>query len=135
MRQESRFDPHALSAAGARGLMQFIPETAVLLGRRLGLELKPDDLYRPEVSIALAALYLRDLFQRYRGFTPAVVAAYNAGEQAADGWLALSPSRTPEAYVREIGYGETRDYVKRVLLGRSRYGVREGSRQAGANCL
>src|SRR6185436_3791998 len=74
---ESRFQPHAVSTRGARGLMQFIPAT----GRKYGL-VRVSDLHDPVRSIDAAAQYLRDLNQMFGGRIDLVLAGYNAGENA-----------------------------------------------------
>jgi soluble lytic murein transglycosylase-like protein len=97
---ESRFQPHAVSRKGARGLMQFIPAT----GRRYGL-LSLRDLHDPLRSIDAAAQYLRDLNQMFGGRIDLVLAGYNAGENA----VIRSGYRVPP-------YRETRKYVARGVL-------------------
>ena len=74
---ETRFQPQLVSPKGARGLMQFIPET----GRRYGL-LKITDFHDPVRSIDAAALYVRDLSTMFGGRVDLVLAGYNAGENA-----------------------------------------------------
>ena len=119
VRQESRFDAHAFSPAGARGLAQLVPETA----RRLGA--KEEDLWRPELSLALAAREVARL-EGVFGARPAVVAAaYNAGEAVVASWLAALGGDCHEAiFAAAIPYQETSAYVLRVLEGMSL--VRQG---------
>lgn len=93
---ESRYDPNAVSRAGASGLMQLMPGTA----RRYGVE----DIFDPEQNMHGGARYLRDLLRRYNSDTGLALAAYNAGENA----VSKYGNRIPP-------YRETIDYVKRVL--------------------
>ncbi len=112
VRQESRFDAHAFSPAGARGLAQLVPETA----RRLGAS--EEDLWQPELSLALAARELARL-QKVFGARPAVVAAaYNAGEGVVTSWLAALGEDCDEViFTAAIPYQETSAYVLAVLEG------------------
>ncbi len=73
---ESRFNPYAVSSAGARGLMQLMPDTARGLLER---ELKPDALYNGPMNIELGSAYLRQLMDRFDGDLPQALLAYNAG--------------------------------------------------------
>jgi soluble lytic murein transglycosylase len=117
MRQESRFQAGAKSPAAARGLMQFIPDTAQEIAAKLGLAaFKLDDLYRPEVSIQFAAAHLADLFQQYPDNPHAVAAAYNAGSDNVRRWLNRARVNEADRFVIEIGFRETKDYVYRVMV-------------------
>jgi soluble lytic murein transglycosylase-like protein len=92
---ESNFEPRALSARNARGLMQLIPETAVRFNVANTFDVR--DNLRGGLS------YLRWLLAYYQGRVPLAVAAYNAGEAAVDKYGGIPP------------YPETREYVRRVL--------------------
>lgn len=116
--QESMFDTKALSRAGARGLMQLMPET----GRRLALSLEeqkpfvPDLLFDPEVNIKLGVRYLSELLKN-TGDNPAhVLISYNAGPDILKKWLQQFQSLEDEdEFLESIPYQETRLYVRRVL--------------------
>lgn len=90
---ESAFDTHAVSRAGARGLMQVLPRTAA---GTFGLG-DPDLLFVPEVNIELGTAYLRLLADRHRGNVVDVLSAYNAGSGRVDARRIPSETR---AYVR-----------------------------------
>ncbi len=121
VREESRFDPRAVSAASARGLAQFVLPTARRIGQGIGLaELSASDLERPEISIALGAAYLAQL-QRQLGGTVQAVAAYNAGEMQAELWRAYCTSQEPAEYFSKLSFRETRGYVEEVLSSRAQY--------------
>lgn len=122
VREESRFDAHALSAASARGLTQFVQPTAERVSQGIGLDpLEPDDLYRPEISLALGAAYLAQLIDEFDGLEHAAVAAYNAGEPAARLWRRhCYGDGVPEMYTK-IAYRQTREYLAKVLASRARY--------------
>src|SRR5690606_41591409 len=88
VRQESAFDVSAVRPAGARGLMQLMPGTAEIVARRLGLPYHLDRLTSdPYYNITLGRDYLERMLERYRGFLPLALAAYNAGPGRADQWI------------------------------------------------
>ena len=117
-RQESLFDPAARSSSDARGLMQLMAPTARrVAGVGRGVEL---DLYDPAVSVELGSSYLRQLLDLFGGDRIRAVAAYNAGEHAVANWNAKFPG-DDDQWVENIGYRETRDYVKQVIGGVREY--------------
>lgn len=97
--QESKYDTHAVSHAGAKGLMQLIPATA----KRFGCE-NPDD---PVQNITAGTKYLSWLLKRFAGNVELALAGYNAGEGAVDKYDGIPP------------YNETQNYVKIIS---KRYG-------------
>jgi soluble lytic murein transglycosylase len=115
LRQESLYRANAISSAGARGLLQLLPETARRTAQSLGRP-KPsvDDLYVPSINVQLGAAQLRRLIDRFGGQTAVALAGYNAGPNAARRWLP-SQSIDPDIWVENIPYNETRGYVQRVL--------------------
>jgi soluble lytic murein transglycosylase len=115
MRQESLYRRDALSSAGARGLLQMLPETA----RRTASKWKrprpsPTDLFDPVINVPLGAANLRGLVDRFGGQTMVALAGYNAGPNAAARWLPAE-SLDPDIWVENIPYNETRSYVQRIL--------------------
>jgi hypothetical protein len=122
MWQESRYDPRARSGAIARGLMQFIPETAVAVGVSAGLgDLDvTHSLYDPEVSIRLGAFYWASLMAEFDSPEMAL-ASYNGGPHNVRRWRAKSGGADPELFVADIGFVETKDYVRRVFELYARY--------------
>ena len=135
MREESTFRPAITSPAGAVGLLQIMPATARRIGPDRGLpnaEAKLDD---PRVNIALGAHYLGKLLARYEGQPIRAIAGYNAGEDAVDHWLGEMPRvalADPDAFIEEIPYTETRDYVKKVLKSYDVYARLYPSERAAA---
>lgn len=116
IREESVYDPRALSPVGAIGLMQLMPDTGRRVARAEGLsDFSVDQLYRPEVNLTLGVRYLADLLERFAGNEAYAVAAYNAGPEAVTRWLENGPPRAIEEFIEEIPFAETRAYVKRVL--------------------
>ena len=115
MRQESLYRTDAVSSAGARGLLQLVPDTA----RRTARAWKqprpsPDSLFDPSVAIALGAAHLSELIDRFGGQTIAALAAYNAGPNAAARWIPPQPVEA-DVWIENIPYNETRTYVQRIM--------------------
>ncbi len=122
IREESRFDPLAVSAASARGLTQLVLPTANRMAAATGRErVAAAELHRPEVAINLGAAYLSELSRRFDGSTPEVIAAYNAGERQAELWRSYCYSREPVEFLSKVGFPETRAYLGRVLSTREQY--------------
>lgn len=116
MRAESVFDPRVRSGADARGLMQILPGTGASVAAKLGIPWQGgDSLYDPSTSIQLGAAYLRQLQDRYDGFTYLAIAGYNAGPAPVDRWRAARGRLEPDFFIESIPWKETRDYVARVL--------------------
>jgi soluble lytic murein transglycosylase len=122
IREESRFDTSILSPASGRGLTHLSVDTARRLAAQLKLErLQPEDLYRPEVSIALGAAHLGALLKDFSGGVIPAVAAYDAGEPEAMVWRNQCFSQEPEEMYTKIGTSATRDYVRRVVAAWEQY--------------
>lgn len=115
-RQESRFNPSVKSGASARGLLQFIPETAQKLAGEEGLKnFDLDDVYAPEVAVRLAVRYVADLLKLFPDNPHAVLAAYNTGELNVERWISRARSSDADRLVSEIAIPETKDYVAKVM--------------------
>ncbi|MGH7906498.1 MAG: transglycosylase SLT domain-containing protein, partial [Candidatus Binataceae bacterium] len=110
-RQESLFNPTARSVSDARGLMQLLPKTAIRVADDPGSTL---NLYSPELNVRLGVTLLKKLLVMFNGNRFKAVAAYNAGKNAVARWNAQFPGDN-DAWVENIGYHETRDYVKKVI--------------------
>jgi soluble lytic murein transglycosylase len=117
-RQESLFDPAARSSSDARGLMQLMAATAQRVSGTPREESL--NLYDPATSVQLGSSYLKQLFEMYDGDQFRAVAAYNAGEHAVANWNSKFPG-DDDQWVENIGYHETRDYVKKVIGGLREY--------------
>ena len=116
LRAESAWMSDARSGADARGLMQLVPATAAMVARSNGLNWNGGDtLYDPAVNITLGTRYLAQLASRYNGAPWLGSAAYNAGPNKVDQWLAARGTLTPDVFVATIPYKETREYVARVM--------------------
>jgi len=103
--EESKFNADAKSRTGAIGLMQLQPATAEGIALRTGgAKFVTSDLYSPEINVRYGAWYLRHLLDKY-GNERTALAAYNAGQENVDRWLA---KREP------VQFPETRAYVDRI---------------------
>jgi soluble lytic murein transglycosylase len=110
------------SHAGAKGLMQLMPDTADFIAQKSGgIAFQQQDLATPQVNIAYGSWYLRYLLDRYDGSAPLALAAYNAGHGTVDGWLADAAATGRGFEAADIPYPETRAYVGKVLDARDDY--------------
>jgi soluble lytic murein transglycosylase len=116
LRAESAWMNDARSGANARGLMQLVPATAELVAKRNGLNWGgAETLYDPTVNIALGTRYLAQMAARFNGSPWLASAAYNAGPNRVDQWLAARGTLAPDLVVASIPFKETREYVARVM--------------------
>ncbi len=122
MRQESGFDPDAVSPAHAVGLMQLLPETAQPVADELGIARDDARLTSPPFAIRIGARVLRKLLDRFHGDLPLAVAAYNCGAESVERWLSRAQGLELDTFGVRIPYDETRDYVARVMGNLARYG-------------
>jgi soluble lytic murein transglycosylase len=112
IRQESMFNPIAVSPAGAIGLMQIMPATGRQLARQAGIaNFDPNMLRQPELNVRLGTIFLADQLRRNENRTQAF-AAYNAGPARVARWRTLPEARDEEMFAERIPFTETRDYVK-----------------------
>src|SRR5688500_8686263 len=104
------------SQAGAKGLMQLMPETADYIAEKSGgTAFVQGDLATPQVNIAYGSWYLRYLLQKYDGREVLALAAYNAGEGKVDEWVAAASARGESFRAADhVPFAETRHYVERV---------------------
>jgi len=135
MREESRFATDARSVAGALGLMQLMPQTASKLSGHAKVSMKqPNDLYDVRINVFIGTYYLKSLITHFDS-VPLAVAAYNAGEDAVKGWLAAGNYKSPDEFIEDIPYDETRNYVKKVLTSYFEYMRQAGKKEVPATLL
>ncbi|RYE83378.1 MAG: lytic transglycosylase domain-containing protein, partial [Myxococcales bacterium] len=127
MRQESTFDPAALSPVLAEGLMQLMPATAREEAKRGDVPFTDGTLPQPAVNIDLGSRYLSRLVKQWKGNLPLAVASYNAGPGAVSRWIERGGVSEIDVWVAHIPYAETRTYVSRVLGNLARYARLTGS--------
>jgi soluble lytic murein transglycosylase len=116
MREESRFDPEALSYVGARGLMQITPPTQTWIAEQLGQNIAPGDAFLPEPNIRMGAWYLHYLMDYFEGDLDLALMAYNGGAASVELWQRDARVSDRDDLLRWIGFGETREYLERVSL-------------------
>jgi soluble lytic murein transglycosylase len=116
IRQESEFNPKAISRANARGLAQVMPATGRQLSRKLGIPgFRTAMLFTPDTNLKLGTYYLKQLSDELQGKWEAALASYNAGKSHVNTWLAAGNYREPAEFVESIPFNETRAYVQSVL--------------------
>jgi len=116
IREESRFDPKAVSRAKARGLSQIMPRTGRGLAKKL--ELRPyraSSLSNPALNIRMGVYYLSLLLKRFGGDKHLALASYNGGAGNVDKWLSGLEYSDIDEFVENIPFKETKLYVKKVL--------------------
>jgi len=122
--RESKFRD-VTSDAGAKGLMQILPDTAKFIAFKTGgTQFELRDLGTPQINISYGTWYLRYLIDRYDGNTTAAIAAYNAGHQNVDRWGGK------DLRLSDIQFPETADYTRDVLEKRDEY-AKEYSSELG----
>jgi soluble lytic murein transglycosylase len=122
IRQESEFNPAAVSRANAVGLMQLLPRTGKLVAREVKLKrYSPSQLYTPEVNLQLGTRYFKGMVDKFGGSFEYALAAYNAGSDRVEEWLGQGKYRDPQEFVESIPFTETREYVQAILRNASVY--------------
>ena len=119
-RQESEFDPGAVSTAGARGLMQMMPASAKRAAAMSHLEYRPNDLNKPDYNMQLGMATLLENLDRWDGSYILAIASYNAGPTNVRNWVDTygdprGAGVDPIDWIESIPFPETRNYVQRVL--------------------
>jgi soluble lytic murein transglycosylase len=131
--EESRFNPQAVSPAGARGLMQVLPSTANQIVQRIKVRPYSESLlFDPEMNLRLGSWYLSSLLEEFGGKETLALAAYNAGPHMVRQWIAKTPAMREDEFVENIPYAETRNYVIRVLSSAQVYRMLYGSPKKSA---
>ena len=122
IRQESEFNPTAVSRANAVGLMQLLPKTGKLVAKEVKLKrYNASQLYTPAVNLQLGTRYFRGMVDKFGGSFEYALAAYNAGSDRVDDWLAQGKYRDPQEFVESIPFTETREYVQAIMRNASVY--------------
>lgn len=116
IRQESEFNPNAVSRANAYGLTQVLPSTGRQLSRSAGIRsFRPESLFDPDVNVQLGTQYLRWMLDAHGGSIEKTLASYNAGKRRTDRWSTWYEYREPAEFVETIPFSETHTYVQAVL--------------------
>ncbi len=121
IRQESEFNPNAISHANAVGLMQLLPVTGKKVAKDVKLRhFNPSQLYTPTVNLQLGTRYFKTMVDKFGSFEYAL-AAYNAGSDRVEDWLSQGKYRDPQEFVESIPFTETREYVQAILRNANVY--------------
>ncbi|HBJ47893.1 MAG TPA: transglycosylase, partial [Deltaproteobacteria bacterium] len=114
MREESHFDPQALSSSKAIGLMQLMPATAKAVAKRKKIKLTGKaEIFDPELNTQLGTLYLGRLSNQFKSELIYTAGSYNAGPQNMSKWINRWNGKSLDAFVEQIPFKEPRNYVKR----------------------
>ena len=128
VRQESAFMTDARSHAGALGLMQLMPTTGRLTGRRVGIRAySKGAILNVENNLRLGVAYLKEVLDRNRGHQALATASYNAGPHRVTNWMPEKPLDA-DIWIETIPFNETREYVKNVLSYSAIYDHRLGQK-------
>jgi soluble lytic murein transglycosylase len=121
IRQESEFNPGAVSRANALGLMQLLPKVGSAVAKQEKLKnFSSAELFTPEVNLQLGTRYFREMVDKFGAFEYAL-AAYNAGSNRVDDWMGQGKYRDPQEFVESIPFTETREYVQAILRNANVY--------------
>jgi soluble lytic murein transglycosylase len=122
IRQESEFNPAAVSRADAYGLMQILPHVGKKLAREVKIRrFSTNDLTNPSVNLQLGTRYFRQMINEFDGQVEYALAAYNAGSDRVRDWRATSSYRDVAEFVESIPFTETREYVQAILRNANIY--------------
>jgi len=122
IRQESEFDPSAISYANAYGLMQLLPSVGRAMAREEGLtHFQTFQLLDPETNIRLGCRYLRQMLDKFGGVQEYALAAYNAGDYRVTDWEAAGPYSGIDEFIESIPFTQTREYVEAILRNEETY--------------
>jgi len=122
IRQESEFNPGAISRANAVGLMQLLPRVGKKLARETKMRgFRYNMLLTPEVNLRLGTRYFRQMLDKYDGTVEYALAAYNAGSHRVEDWRSHNQFRDVAEFVESIPFTETREYVEAIVRNAAVY--------------
>jgi soluble lytic murein transglycosylase len=121
IRQESAFNPNAVSRANAVGLMQLLPKVGKSVAKQEKLKkFSPQQLFTPAINMQLGTRYFRTMVDKFDSFEYAL-AAYNAGSDRVQDWMGQGRYRDPQEFVESIPFTETREYVQNIMRNANVY--------------
>jgi peptidoglycan lytic transglycosylase len=127
-RAESAFIEDVKSPAGALGLMQVMPKTGQETAKKIGMKgFKPSKLKQAETNVPIGSAYMKQMLDKFNGNMVLATAAYNAGPHRVNKWLPKNGCISPDVWIEQIPFNETRKYVRRVLSFATIYDWRLGS--------
>jgi soluble lytic murein transglycosylase len=129
IRQESEFNPGAISPANAFGLMQLLPSVGRSMAKEEGIHhFNEVELLNPETNIRLGSRYLKQTLDKFEGQAPYAFAAYNAGDSRVTDWQSIGKYHGMDEFVESIPFTETREYVQAIVRNESIYRELHASR-------
>jgi len=121
IRQESAFNPNAVSRANAVGLMQLLPKVGKSVAKQEKLKkFNSQQLFTPAINMQLGTRYFRIMVDKFDSFEYAL-AAYNAGSDRVQDWMGQGKYRDPQEFVESIPFTETREYVQNIMRNANVY--------------
>jgi soluble lytic murein transglycosylase len=122
IRQESEFNPKAISHKNAYGLTQLLPATGKQMAKKGGVRrFRTSMLFQPSTNLQLGSRYLRSILDEWGGKWEETLASYNAGKTRVDDWVNWASFQEPAEFVETIPFSETREYVQAVLRNAAIY--------------
>ncbi len=129
IRQETEFNPGAISRANAWGLMQLLPTVGKAQAKKAGRKgFNTNELLNPAINLELGTANLRQVLDRFGGQIEYTLAAYNAGDTPVRQWMSSGDYKDMAEFVESIPYTETREYVQAILRNREIYRELYGTR-------
>jgi soluble lytic murein transglycosylase len=121
IRQESEFNPNAISNKNALGLMQLLPRVGKGVAKQVKLKhFSAPQLFTPAINLQLGTKYFRSMVDQFGGFEYAL-AAYNAGDDRVKDWQSAGKYRDVQEFVESIPFTETREYVQAIMRNANVY--------------
>jgi soluble lytic murein transglycosylase len=122
IRQETEFNPVAVSNKNAYGLMQILPSVGRSLAKEEGIRhFQTTELLNPATNIRLGTLYLKQTLEKFGGQPEYAFAAYNAGDDRVTDWQSIGNYHGIDEFVESIPFTETREYVQAILRNEQIY--------------
>ena len=122
IRQETEFNPGAISNKSAYGLMQLLPSVGKSMAKEEGIHhFETNDLLNPDTNIRLGTRYLRQTLDKFNSQPEYTFAAYNAGDGRVTDWQAIGSYHGMDEFVESIPFTETREYVQAIIRNEEIY--------------
>jgi soluble lytic murein transglycosylase len=122
IRQETEFNPGAVSNKSAYGLMQLLPSVGKSMAKEEGIHhFETNDLLNPDTNIRLGTRYLRQTLEKFNSQPEYTFAAYNAGDSRVTDWQSIGNYKGMDEFVESIPFTETREYVQAIIRNEEIY--------------
>jgi len=122
IRQETEFNPGAISNKSAYGLMQLLPSVGKSMAKEEGIHhFTANDLLDPSTNIRLGTRYLRQTLEKFNSQPEYTFAAYNAGDGRVTDWQSIGNYKGMDEFVESIPFTETREYVQAIIRNEQIY--------------